>query len=148
MKPTSPRFLNPTARLDRQVLALFDKMRIEDDRVRDWSRAVLASKNKDAQTGARAQRAELQRQETMIAAQQDRLLKLRIKDQIVGVTFNRKQTELRDRLASIMLQLEVLNRSRDENAEIMPKVFELSQTLRQRWLTTDYAEKRKILEII
>ena len=66
MKPTSPRFPNPPARLDRQVLALFDKMRIEDDRVRDWFRAVLASKNKDAQADTRAQRAELQRQETMI----------------------------------------------------------------------------------
>ena len=56
--------------------------------------------------------------------------------------------ELRDRLASIMLQLDVLNRSRDENAEITSKVFELSQILRQRWRTADDAEKRKILEIV
>jgi hypothetical protein len=27
-------------------------------------------------------------------------------------------------------------------------VFELSQTLRQNWLTADYSEKRRILEII
>ena len=27
-------------------------------------------------------------------------------------------------------------------------MFELSQTLRQRWLTADYAEKRKILDIV
>lgn len=28
------------------------------------------------------------------------------------------------------------------------KVFELSQTLRQQWLTADYAAKRRILEIV
>ena len=55
---------------------------------------------------------------------------------------------MRDRLASIKLQLDVLDRSRDEIAEITSKVFELSQTLRQRWLTADYAEKRKILELV
>ena len=147
-KPDHPRTRVTEAELDRQVLALFDRMRIEDEGVRDWFRAVLASKTKDAQADSRAQRAELQRQESLIAAQQDRLLNLRINDQIDEVAFNRKQTELRDRLSAIMLQLEVLNRSRDENAEITSKVFELSQTLRQRWLTADYAEKRKILEIV
>lgn len=147
-KPGHPRTRVTEADLDRQVLALFDKMRIEDEGVRDWFRAVLASKTKDAQADTRAQRAELQRQETLIAAQQDRLLNLRIDGQIDDDTFNRKQTELRDRLASLMLQLEVLNRSRDENAELASRVFELSQTLRQRWLTADYAERRRILEIV
>ncbi len=55
---------------------------------------------------------------------------------------------MRDRLASIKLQTDVVDRTRDENAELASKVFELSQTLRQKWLTADYAEKRKILEIV
>lgn len=146
--PGHPRIRITEAELDRQVLAIFDKMRIEDENVRDWFRAVLASKTKDAQADTRAQRAELQRQETLIAAQQDRLLNLRIDGQIEDDTFCRKQTELRDRLASIKLQSDVLDRGRDENAELASRVFELSQTLRQRWLTSDYAEKRKILEIV
>jgi site-specific DNA recombinase len=147
-QPDHPRTRVTEAELDRQVLAFFDQIRIEDDGVRDWFRAVLASKTKDAIADTRAQRAELQRQETLIAGQQDRLLNLRIDGQIDNDTFARKQTELRDRLASIMLQLEALNRSRDENAELASRVFELSQTLRQKWLTADYAEKRKILEIV
>ena len=57
-------------------------------------------------------------------------------------------TEMRDRLASIKLQLDVLDRSHDETAELASKVFELSQTLRQQWLTADYAAKRRILEIV
>jgi site-specific DNA recombinase len=46
-------------------------------------------------------------------------------------TFARKQTELRDRLANLKLQLDVLDRSSDETAELAAKVFELSQTLRR-----------------
>ena len=147
-QPGHPRHRVTEAAFDKQVLAVFDKMRIEDDSVRDWFRAVLASKTRDAQSDARAQRVELQRQEKLIAAQQDRLLNLRINDQIDEATFSRKQTELRDRLAAIKLQSDVLDRSRDENAELASKVFELSQSLRQKWLTADYAEKRKILEIV
>ena len=80
--------------------------------------------------------------------QQDRLLNLRLADDIDQETFARKNTEMRDRLASIKLQLDALDRSHDEKAELASKVFELSQTLRQQWLTADYAAKRRILEIV
>ena len=130
------------------MLAVFDKMRVEDEGVRDWFRTVLASQTRDAQADSRAQRVELQRQETLIVAQQDRLLNLRLAEDIDQETFARKHTEMRDRLASIKLQLDVLDRSHDETAELAAKVFELSQTLRQQWLTADYAAKRRILEIV
>ncbi|MDP1795968.1 MAG: recombinase family protein [Planctomycetaceae bacterium] len=143
-----PRIRVTEAELDRQMLALFDRMRIENLAVRDWFRAVLASQTRDAQADSRAQRAELQRQASLLVAQQDRLLNLRIDDQIDEETFVRKQSELRDRLASIKLQLDTVDRSHDETAELALKVFELSQTLRQQWLTADYAAKRRILEIV
>lgn len=147
-QPDHPRNRVTEADLDHQVLAIFDRMRIEDESVRDWFRAVLASQTRDSQADSRAQRAELQRQSSLLVAQQDRLLNLRIEDQIDEETFVRKQTELRDRLASIKLQLDVVDRSHDENAELAAKVFELSQTLRRQWLTADYAAKRRILEIV
>ena len=147
-KPGHPRTRVPEAALEVQVMAIFDKMRVEDENVRDWFRLVLASQTRDAQEDARAQRAELQRQETLIVAQQDRLLNMRIADEIDEATFARKHTEMRDRLASIKLQLDVLDRSHDETADLAAKVFELSQTLKQQWLTADYAAKRRILEIV
>lgn len=147
-KPGHPRTRVNEADLDRQILALFDKIRIEDEGVRDWFRAVLASQTRDAQAESLAQRAELQRQEAMLIGQQDRLLNLRIEDQIDQDTFARKQTELRDRHAAIKLQYDVLDRSHDETAELAVKVFELSQTLRQQWLPADYSAKRRILEIV
>ena len=136
------------ADIESQVMAIYDKMRVEDEKVRDWFRLVLASQTRDAQADSLAQRGELQRQETLLVQQQDRLLNLRLADDIDQETFARKHTEMRDRLASIKLQLDVLDRSHDETAELAAKVFELSQTLRQQWLTADYAAKRRILEIV
>ena len=69
-------------------------------------------------------------------------------DDIDQEVFARKSTEIRDRLASIKLQIDALDRSHDETAELASKVFELSQTLRQQWLTADYDAKRRILEIV
>lgn len=77
-------------------------------------------------------RSELQRQSTLLADQQDRLLNLRIDGQIDDDMFAKKNTELRDRHASIVLQLDPLNRTRDENAELASRVFELSQTLSEK----------------
>jgi len=109
---------------------------------------VLASQTRDAQADSRAQRLELQRQETLIVGQQDRLLNMRLAEEIDEATFARKHTEMRDRLSSIKLQLDVLDRSHDESADLASKVFELSQTLKQQWLTADYTAKRRMLEIV
>jgi site-specific DNA recombinase len=147
-RPGHPRTRVNEAELDRQVLAVFDRIRIEDAAVRDWFREVLKSQTVDSQQESLAQREELKRQESLIIGQQDRLLNLRIDNQIEQATFARKQTELRDRLSDIKLQLDVLDRSHDETAELACKVFELSQTLRQQWLVADYAAKRRILEIV
>ena len=35
-----------------------------------------------------------------------------------------------------------------ENAELAFKLFELSQALRNQWVSADYATKRRILEIV
>ncbi|MFO1093766.1 MAG: hypothetical protein U0992_10715 [Planctomycetaceae bacterium] len=83
-----------------------------------------------------------------IAAQQDRPLKLRLADDIDQEAFARKSNERRDRLASIKLQIDALDRPHNETAALASKVFEHPQTLRQQWLTADYDAKRRILEIV
>ena len=146
--PGHPRVRVPEAELDRQILAIFGRMKVQDPEVRDWFRAVLAAQTRDAQADSRAQREELQRQASLLVSQQDRLLNLRLGDDVDQDTFARKHTELRDRLASIKLQLDVLDRSHDETAELAVKVLELSQTLCEQWLTADYVAKRRILDIV
>ena len=147
-KGDHPRIRVREADFDSQVLAILNKMKIEDEGVRDWFRTVLASKTRDTQLDSLSQRHELQRQETLIVGQQDRLLNLRLADEIDEPTFAAKQTELRDRLSNLKLQLDVLDRSHDEYADLASRVFELSQSLSDKWLTADVLEKRQILEIV
>lgn len=146
--PGHPRVRVTEADLDRQVVAAFDRMRVEDSEVGDWFRAVLAAQTRDMQAEARAQREELSRQSSLLVAQQDRLLNMRLADEVDQGTFAAKHTQFRDRLASIKLQLDVLDRSHDETAELAAKVFELSQALKSKWVSADYAVKRTILELV
>ena len=109
---------------------------------------MLFCQTRDAQQESLTQRSELQRQETLIIKQQNRLLDLRLSDDIDEAVYAKKSTEFRDRLAGIKLQLDALDRSHDETADLALKVFELSQALRQHWLRADYDIKRRILEIV
>ena len=129
------------------MLALFGKMKVVDDKLADWFRAVLRSQSKDQHAESAAQHLELTRQHSLLMNQQAKLLDMRLNDQLDQDTFAEKQTQLRDRIASIKLQLDAVGRSRDELAERALKVFELSQTLTEKWLTADYTTKRRILEI-
>jgi hypothetical protein len=147
-EPGHPRVRVTEAEFDRQILTLFDEMKIENEEVQNWFRTILVLQTEHAQSDSAAQRAELQRQASLLVAQQDRLLNLHLSGDIDQQAFARKQTELRDRLASIKLQLDVLDRSHDEMSELAIKAFELSQMLRQQWLSADYATKRRILEIV
>ena len=94
------------------------------------------------------QRVELTRQLTVLQNQQDRLLNLRLLEEIDESTFAAKNTEFRDRIAQVKLQLETCDRRRTEHGEIAVKAFELSQTLREKWLTADYQAKRRLLDIV
>lgn len=147
-KPGHPRNRIPEAEFDRQILGLFARMKVEDEAVADWFRAVLRSQSQDAQAESLAQHHELTRQHSMALQQQSRLLDLRLADQIDQQSFAAKQTELRDRVSSLKLQIDSVTRNRDELAELALKVFELSQTLTEKWLTADYSTKRRILEIV
>lgn len=91
---------------------------------------------------------EIQRQLSLLRQQQDRLLNLRLLGELEDATMSEKATELRDREANFKLQLDACDLGRHENAEIAIKAFELSQNLRAKWLTADYAEKRRVLEIV
>lgn len=146
--PGHPRVRVTEADLDQQVLHWFDKMKVQDQEVKEWFVAVLKAETLDQQAERRAQAAELQRQVTLYNNQQDRLINMRLNEELDESMFARKHQEIRDRLAQVNLQLEVLQRSKDEIAELAVKVFELSQTLQEKWVTADYTTKRRILEIV
>ena len=143
-----PRVRLTEGNLDGQILALFDRLRIEDQEIRDWFVMVLRARTQEAQQAARDQLLGLERQIAETLGQQDRLLNLRLSDQIDHATYGRKSTELRDREAKLRLQVEACSRSRQEDADLALNVFELSQNLRGKWDAADYTTKRRILEIL
>jgi len=133
--------------LDKQILALFAKIKLPDD-IRDWFRRTLMAWCHDHQAEARTKVEELQRQLTSLRNQQDRLLNLRLVDEIDESTFASKNTELRDRIATCKLQVDAADRGQDEQAELALKVFELSQSLADKWLIADCSVKRQILQMV
>jgi len=143
-----PRVRLTEAQLDKQMLALFEKIRIDDDECRDWVHRVLRERAGDVQRESKSRTTELNRQITQIVQQQDRLLNLRLMEEISSVTFASKITFLRDREAKLRLEVEACSRGRAENADIAVKAFELSQNLATKWLKADTAAKRQIIEIV
>ena len=124
-----PRIRLTEADLDQQMLALFAKLRIEDEEVRDWVLRVLRARTREEQDCTREQRVELNRQFALVEGQRDQLLNLRLLDEIEADTYAAKDMELRDRAAWLKLQIETLDRGHDEDGDIAVKAFELSQSL-------------------
>lgn len=134
--------------IEDRVFAMFDRIRIEDDQQRDWFRRALQASTRHGQQDQEKQIAELSRRLSVLRNQQDRLLNLRLLDEIEDKTYGRKNVELRDQIAETKLLLDKQERSKAEQGEVALKVFELSQTLRTQWLSADYRAKRRLLQIV
>ncbi len=143
-----PRIRLTEAALDEQVMAMFSRIRIDDEEVRDWFRDVIRTRAKDDQKMTKRQLDDLNRQLTIVRNQQDQLLNLRLLEEIEADTYAAKHTELRDRAADLSLQIEACDRTNEEMGDTALRVFELSQSLADRWLGADVIEKRQILEIV
>lgn len=136
------------ARLDQQVMALFERIRIGNDRVRAWFGRTLERRTQARQTDAAEQATEIRRQMNLLARQQDRLLNLRLLDEIDGDTFASKSTELRDQRARLESSLEQCGQDDAERGRIAMELVELSQTLENKWLNTGIGGKRQLLDIV
>jgi DNA invertase Pin-like site-specific DNA recombinase len=136
------------AALDEQIQSLFATIKIDDTKIREWFAMVLRSQTRDDLQQAKDERSAHQAQLTKLKDQQDRLLNLRLLEEIDSDTFASKQTELRDKEAELQLKIDVQTRSHAEVSDLAIKVFELSQSLADRWVTADYPEKRRILDIV
>lgn len=142
-----PRTRLTESQLDDQILAVFKTIK-QPEQVRDWFATALREWSKRERGDSKARASQLQKELTQLREQQDRLLNLRLLDEIDADTFASKGTELRDRMAQLSLQVEAADRDRGEQAELAEKVFELSQALVDRWLAADYSAKRQLLEIV
>lgn len=142
-----PRIRVREAELDQQVIQLFDRFRIKDDGVREWFGQVIKARSAHRQESSQQQSTELKRQLTSLRNKQDRLLNLRLDDEIDEPTYASKSRELRDRIANLESQLASTEQPTSEYSQLAEKAFELSQTLQEKWLTADLQQKRQLLDI-
>ena len=89
--------------------------------VRELFAGMLREWSQSQQKNSRTQTAELQRQLPSLREQRNRLLNLRLLDEIETETFSAKGTELRDRIAALTLQLQSADRGWAEQAEMATK---------------------------
>ena len=130
------------------MLAIFDTLRVEDDEFRIRFREELRQATNWDQRSSAQRAKQLQDELIAVRDQQDRLFNLRMPEEIDSDTFASKSRDLRDREAELKFEIDVADRGRHEIIDIAVKAFELSQSLREKWLTADYAAKRRILEIL
>jgi site-specific DNA recombinase len=142
-----PNVRQTEADLDDQILDLFRRIR-QPEEVRDLFRDALLNWSTNEREQSRQNTDDVQRQLTLLRQQQDRLLNLRLLQEIDGETFSRKSVELRDRIATLDVQLHRDDTDRAEQAELAAKVFELSQGLEQKWVGAKYVEKRQLLDLV
>lgn len=147
-KAGHPRKRTTEPELDRQVLELFERIKIQDPAVRKWFVDVLKAKTHDDGKASIERREEVQRQLTQALRREQRLVDLRLDDEIDEDTFAEKRVDLSDRVSELKVNLEALDRGRAEMTDVALKVFELSQTLRDRWLTAEPDVRRRILELV
>lgn len=113
-----------------------------------WIVKVLKARAVDRQRVSQEHLSDLQRQLTVVEQQKDRLLNLRLLDEVDDKTFAAKQTEFRDREATLTLEIEANGRRQPEYAGLATKAFELSQTITRKWLNADTSQKRQLLDIL
>jgi hypothetical protein len=87
----------------------------------------------------------LQNELLQVRDHQNRLLNLRLLEEIEAETYATKAQELRDRESELKLQIDSADRNRHEIIDIAIKAFELSQNLRAKWFAAEWAAKRRIL---
>ena len=147
-EPDHPRVRLSEAKLDKMMLGIFDSLRLKHDEVRDWFGSMLRKVVRIDQKDTSAKIGDLQRQVALLRKQHDELLNLRLMQEIDPDTWATKSTELRDREARLSLEIEACGRDRHEGADLAVRAFELSQSLAEKWVAADYAEKRQYLEIV
>lgn len=143
-----PRIRMKESDLDAQMVGHFERMRIDDEVVRNWITEQIRKSANLEEAESKDRIKEINRQISLLHSQQSRLINMRMLDEIDGDTFVSTKTELRDREAKLELQLSALKRVRHEVVDLAIKAFELSQSLSSRWFRADHAEKRRIMEIV
>jgi site-specific DNA recombinase len=147
-KGDHPRVRLTENQLDSQILEIFDSLRVENEEFRNLFREQLREAANWALAKANDEDKSLKKRHAEVVRLQQQLLNLRLLEEINSSTFAAKSRALRDEEAELKQEMEQSSRSRHEMIDLAIKTFELSQSLRQQWVTADCSAKRRVLEIL
>ena len=114
------------------MLAMFDTLRVEDEEFRDTFREQLRQATNWDQRSSATRAKQLQDELASVRDQQNRLLNLRLLEEIDADTFAAKNRNCVIGQPNCKLEIEVCDRGRHETIDIAVKAFELSQSLREQ----------------
>lgn len=143
-----PRVRLTEANLDAQVRMMLESLRVNHTEVREWFVRVLRSRANRAQAEAQGRRADLTRKLEEVQKQKDRLVRLRLCEEIEAETFKRTQESLLAQESALRATLAREGARQTEEGEQAVQVFELAQDLTARWVAADVATKRLLLDIL
>ena len=143
-----PRLRLNERQIDRQLLGFFDSMRVGDPTMRQLWIDLIKAKSQVGFAQNREHQAELLRQREQVNAKLQKLLDLRMDGEITADEYATKRQELYERQSAVALQLQTSDVDSREIADLAIKAFELTQSLKDRWVTADYKAKRAILGIV
>lgn len=125
-QPGHPRIRLREQQIDEQIQALFARIK-QPDTVREWFARTLLEWTKDQQKSSKKTISGIERELTLLREQQDRLLNLRLLEEIDADTYAAKSTDLRDRIAVLTTQIDAADRGREEQADVALKTFEIGR---------------------
>lgn len=134
--------------MDRQVLALFERLRVKDREVREWIIAALRDLCTVNEERDRAALGKLKTQLTRISEREHRLARMMLDERLSPEQYDDLQAELRVEKQAILQGIEAAGRDRSESVDLVADTFELTQHLAEKWDAAGVPERRQILQIL
>lgn len=146
--PGHPRTRLREAEIDAQIGAIMADFHVPSPDVEHWTIKVAVERLRYEQASSEVRSEEVKRQLSLVEAQRDELLNLRLAKTISEKKYVARQHELTERETLLRRRVEINEAQRAETeqlAKLAPEVFRLAC---QNWATMDRASKLRILKLL
>ena len=134
--------------LEKAIASDLSKLRLHDDETRTWFRTALSAAFDDLTHHQTLQRQAHLKRQTELKTMQERLLNAYLAGSVDEATFTAKSEQLRRESAQVSEALEQVNEVDAAQAEAALATFDWCQNARERWLGSNNALRRQMLDTI
>ena len=131
--------------LEKEVVTLFDRLEIKNERLADWIRKALKESHADESVYHNNALAELNRQYTLYQKRLDAIYDDKLDQKITEETYNKKFKEFTEAQEKIVESLERHRKANISYLELGINIFELSQKGKEIYQTKAKPEEKRAL---